>query len=344
MADPRFHRNLGPFTLAELARAAGAELSEGADPEKQITDIAPLDQAGPDDLSFIDNVAYLEQFKLTEAGACIAAPAHAGLAPEATALLITSQPYLGFARVAQKFYPQDSTPEPGISAAATVDPGARLGEGCRVEAGAVIAAGVQIGNRCLIGAQAVIGEGVIVGDDCRIGSHVSLSHCLIGARVTVHPGARIGQDGFGFALDPGGFVKVPQVGRVVVEDDCDIGANTTIDRGSGPDTVIGQGTWIDNQVQVGHNVQIGRNSILVAQVGISGSTRIGNGVALGGKVGIAGHLNIGDGAQVAAGSGVIGDVPAGETWFGYPARPRAQMLRQLATLARLSKGKRGEKS
>ncbi len=338
MPDPRFFARKGPFSLAQLAEVAGVALAEGVDSERTITDVAPLDKAGPQDVSFLDNRRYLGDFAATRAGACVVAPEHAGRAPAATAVLLSDQPYRAYALIARAFYPPPAVVA-GTAATATVDAAARLGPGCRIAPGAVVEAGAEMGARCEVGPNAVIGVNVVLGDDCRIGANVSLSHCLVGDRVTIHPGARIGQDGFGFAPDPAGHVKVPQLGRVVIGDDCEIGANTTIDRGSGPDTVIGANCWIDNLVQIGHNVQIGRGCILVAQVGISGSTRLDDFAVLGGQAGLAGHLRVGAGARIGAQSGVTRDVPAGETWAGYPARPIREHFRQLATLARLSKAK-----
>jgi UDP-3-O-[3-hydroxymyristoyl] glucosamine N-acyltransferase len=198
-----------------------------------------------------------------------------------------------------------------------------------------------LGARCRVGPNTAIGAAVELGDDCRIGANVTLSHCRIGARVVLHPGVRIGQAGFGFAPDPSGPVKIPQLGRVIVGDDVDIGANTTIDRGSGHDTVIGAGTMIDNLVQIGHNVAIGRGCILAGQVGVSGSTRLGDFVMAGGQVGFAGHLTIGSGARIAAKSGLMRDVAPGETVGGNPAVPMRLFMKQVALLQRLARKKDG---
>jgi UDP-3-O-[3-hydroxymyristoyl] glucosamine N-acyltransferase len=186
---------------------------------------------------------------------------------------------------------------------------------------------------------ASIARGVVLGSDCVIGPNVTLSHCLVGNRVVIHCGVRVGQDGFGFAMGSGGHVKVPQIGRVVIEDDVEIGANSTIDRGSGPDTVIGRGCKIDNLVMIAHNVQLGAGCIVVAQTGIAGSTTIGAGTVLAAQAGVAGHLTIGPGSQFAARSGVMHDMPAGGRYGGTPAVPMTQWLRQLVTLDRLANRK-----
>ena len=338
MADPRFFTRAGPFSLGQLAEAIGAEPGQGADPGRLVVDVAPLDTAGPDELSFLDNPKYVSAFEASKAGACIVGAKHGTRAPAGMALLVAAEPYKAYARAAQLFYPA-AAGEAFVHPAAFVDPTATLGPGCRVAAGAVIEEGARLGARCTVAANAVVGRNVELGDDVHVGLGATLSHCIVGSRVTFHPGARIGQDGFGFAPDPRGHVKVPQLGRVLVGNDVEIGANTTVDRGSGPDTVIGDGTWIDNLVQIGHNVRLGRGCILAGQVGISGSTHVGDFVALGGQVGLAGHLKIGSGVQIAAKSGVMNDIPAGETWFGIPAMPMKQYFRRHATLTKLSERK-----
>jgi len=336
MADPRFFTVAGPFTVEEISRRTGATLAGTGKEKLVLRDVAPLDTAGPDQLSFLDNRKYVDLFRATGAGACFVHPDLSREAPKGVALLITPVPYRAYALAAQAFYP-DPPPVPGVVPSAVVDATVDLGEGCRVEANAVIGDHAKLGRRCLIGPNAVIGPGVVLGDDVRVGAGASVSHSLIGNRVRIYPGARLGQDGFGFAPDPKGFVKVPQLGRVVVGDDVEIGANSTVDRGAGPDTVIGSGTMIDNLVQIGHNVQIGRQCVLVSQTGISGSTKLGDFVMIGGQVGFSGHLNIGAGAKIGAQAGVMRDVPAGETMLGAPAIPAREFFRQVAALQRLAK-------
>jgi UDP-3-O-[3-hydroxymyristoyl] glucosamine N-acyltransferase len=217
-----------------------------------------------------------------------------------------------------------------------VDPTARLGQGCEVGPLAVIGAGAEIGAGCVIGPHAVVGEGVVLGEGCRIGAHASLSHCIAGRGVVVHPGARIGQEGFGFAVTPEGrFETMPQLGRVILGDLVEVGANATVDRGSQGDTVLGAGTRLDNLVQIGHNVRTGRGCVIVAQVGISGSATLGDGVQMGGQSGLTGHLTLGDRVRVSAQAGVMNDVPAGTDVAGTPAWPAKDTLRAMAALRRL---------
>jgi UDP-3-O-[3-hydroxymyristoyl] glucosamine N-acyltransferase len=338
MADSRFFTVAGPFTLGALAELCGAAPGAGTDLAASFVDVAPLDVAGPEHVSFLDNRKYLSAFQASRAGLCVVAPAMADKAPAGMALLLADDPYRAYARIAQAFYPVVA-PEPWIAPTAWIEPSASLGEGCRVEPGAVVGARAEIGRRCRIGANAVIGEGVVVGDDCIIGASATLSHAVLGRRVSIYPGARIGQDGFGFAMSPKGHLKVPQLGRVIIGDGVEIGANATIDRGAGPDTVIGDGCMIDNLVQIGHNVQLGRGCVIVAQVGISGSTRLGDFVAAGGQAGLAGHLHVGTGARVAAQAGVMRDIAPGETVGGAPAVPMAEWLRTSAMLSRMVRRK-----
>jgi UDP-3-O-[3-hydroxymyristoyl] glucosamine N-acyltransferase len=340
MADPRFFAVAGPFTVAEIAARIGAEIAGAAARERELRDVAPLETATERDLSFLDNRRYLEQFRATRAGAVIVNAKLAVDAPKGTTLLITPQPYRAYAIAAQAFYPEPP-PVPGIAPTAAIDRTARLGEGCAVEHNAVIGPAVEIGRRCTIGANAVLGAAVVLGDDVRIGANATLSHCVLGSRVRIYPGVRIGQDGFGFAPDPDAPVKVPQLGRVMIGDDVEIGANSTIDRGAGPDTIIGSGTMIDNLVQIGHNVQIGRGCVLVSQVGISGSTRLGDYVMIGGQGGLTGHLTIGNGARIGAQAGVLRDVEAGEVVLGSPAMPIREFHYMMAYIRRLATKHRG---
>ena len=301
-------------------------------------DVAPLEAAGPEDVSFLENRKYIEAFVRSRAGAAFIDENAVERAPPGMTLLVSREPYKAYALAAQAFYPAAQVVA-RRAPSAIIDPAAEVPDNCEVGPNVVIERGVRLGRRCSIAANTVIGAGVEIGDDCRIGPNVTLSHCLIGSRVVLHPGVRIGQGGFGFAPDPKAPIKVPQLGRVLVGDDVDIGANTTIDRGSGHDTIIGAGSMIDNLVQIGHNVVLGRCCILSGQVGISGSTKLDDFVMVGGQGGLAGHLHIGTGARIAAKSGLMRDVPAGETVCGSPAVPLTEFMRQTAMVQRLAKNK-----
>ena len=341
MADSRFFKNAGPLPLEQIVALTGAVI--GADTSTNasarglmLADVAPLDRAGNDCLSFFDNPKYIEQFRHSSARACFVKEKYAGDAPAGMVTLITEEPYRAYALAAQQFYPRKA-PEAFISDRAVIDSSAQIAKGCRIEAGAVISAGVSIGEGSVIGANSVIESGVQIGTKTQIGACCTISHALIGDRVIIHRGVNIGQDGFGFALGRAGHIKVPQLGRVMIEDDVEIGSGTCIDRGTGPDTHIGIGAKIDNLVQIGHNVQIGQGAVIVAQVGIAGSSRIGDGAVLAGQVGIAGHLRIGAGARLAAQAGVMEDVPAGAAYGGSPAVPVKQWHRQTVALTKLSR-------
>lgn len=340
MADPRFFQRAGPHSLEALAALSGAHLDDAADGARLVEDVAPLETAGPADVTFLNNRKYTDAFIKSRAGATFVTEAMVARAPAGMALLISREPYKAFARAVQAFYPPAAV-LPGRAPSAIIDPTAIIPQDCTIGANVVIEAAVRLGARCRVGANTVIAAGVELGDDCHVAANVTLSHCLIGARVVLHPGARIGQAGFGFAPDAGSPVKIPQLGRVIIGDDVDIGANTTIDRGSGHDTVIGPGTMIDNLVQIGHNVVLGRGCILAGQVGISGSTKLGDFVMAGGQAGLSGHLNIGTAVRIGPQAGLMKDVAAGETVIGSPAVPVVAFWRQVAMIQRLARKKDG---
>ena len=335
VGDPRFFGRSGPHGLAVLAAAIGAPSPAR---EARIVGVAPLQTAGPDEVSFLDNRRYLKLLEQTRAGAVIVHPDLADRVPAGSIALPTPDPYVGWARVAALFHPAPPA-TPGAHASAVIDPAAMIDPTAEIGPLAVIAARAEVGPRCRIGAGAVIGEGVVLGPDCRVGPLASISHALLGARVYVYPGARIGQEGFGFATTQTGFVTVPQLGRVIVEDDVEVGANSTIDRGSAQDTVIGAGSRLDNLVQIGHNVRLGRCCVIVAQVGISGSTVLEDFVMVAGQAGLTGHVRIGRQARIGAQAGIISDVPAGAEVIGSPAVPVREYFRQVATLRRLAAGR-----
>ena len=334
--DDRFFRRTGPHDLTTLAAAAGGTAS--GDGGQLFTAIAPLQLAAATHVSFLDNRRYLPELRTTKAGAVIIHPDMAAAVPAGCAAIVTAQPYIGWAKVCALFHPAPPA-RPGIHPSAIIEPGAKIDPTAEIGPLVVIGENAEIGAECRIGAASVIGPGVVLGAACRVASHVSISHAIIGARVVIHPGARLGQDGFGFAVTATGMLSVPQLGRVIVGDDVDIGANTTIDRGSAQDTVIGAGSRLDNMVQIGHNVHLGRMCVIVAQVGISGSTILEDFVQVGGQAGFVGHIRIGAGARIAAQAGIMSDVPAGATMVGSPATPGNEHFRQVAMLRRLTRRK-----
>lgn len=340
MADPRFFAAADPMPLGELAERFGLELRRLSDGEMLVRDVASLEAAEPDHLSFVESRKHLEALRATRAGAVLVMPDLVDEVPPATRPVLTPSPYGAYARIARVLYPRPRDWN-AVHPSASVDPTARIGEGVEIGPLAVIGPGVEIGRGSSIGAGTVIERNVVIGLECRVHSSCTISHAVIGDRVEIKPGARIGQPGFGFVPERTGVVKIPQLGRVVLGDDVEVGANTTIDRGAIGDTVIGNGTMIDNLVQIAHNVRVGRGCILVSQTGLSGSVEFGDHVVVGGQVGFSGHLKIGDGAQVAAKSGVMRDIPAGSQYGGIPAIPVKQWHRQTAALWRLVK-KRGE--
>lgn len=340
MSDTQFFTPATGLTFSDVAAAAGVALPEGVEPGRPITGAAPLESAGPDDLAYMDNARYGEALSQTRAGICLVGPRFAARCPAETVPVVCRDPYRVYASLLGRLYADALRPGPqfggrGLAPGAHVHPDAKLEDGVTVDPGAVVGPGAEIGAGTVVGPNAVIGPGVRIGRDCAIGAGTTLSHALLGNRVIVHPGARIGQDGFGFAMGAS-HLKVPQVGRVIVQDDVEIGANTTIDRGASRDTVIGEGTKIDNLVQIAHNVVVGRHCVIVSGVGISGSTTLEDYVVLGGQVGVVGHLRIGRGSQIAGSSNVNRDVPPGSRWGGTPAKPVRAWFRELTTLARLA--------
>ena len=318
------------FTLGQLAQALGATL-EG-DPRRLVTGVAPLESAGPHEVSFLTNARYTEAAKASRAGAFVAGTDAAGLpAP----VLRVRAPQQALVDLLNLFHPP-SPVVPGVHPTAVVAADAWIDATAAVGAHAVVEAGARIGARVHVGALAYVGAGVEIGEDCALGPHVALlAGVRLGRRVVVHPGAVIGADGFGFAFDGAQHRKVPQTGGVLIEDDVEIGANTTIDRATFGDTIVRRGTKIDNLVQIGHNVEVGEHSILVAQVGVSGSSRLGRGVVLAGQVGIADHVTVGDGVLVGAQGGVPSSLEAGGKFLGTPARPMLEAKRIMAAETRL---------
>jgi len=340
MDHPGFWAPAGPFVLSELANFAGAEIPERFSSEvgRPVSAVKALDEAGSQDVSFFENRKYLTALKETLAAAVFVAPSWAERVPEHAVPLISKDPYRSFAKSLELFFPDAGFPKVA-GTKGSIDPSARIEDGAVIEAGAIVGPEAHIGRGTRIAAGAVVGYRVAIGRDCFVGPCASITHALIGNRVIIHAGARIGQDGFGFAMGPGGHYKVRQIGRVIIQDNVEIGANTSIDRGALKDTVIGEGAKIDNLVQIAHNVVIGRHCVIAAQTGISGSTVLEDYVAMGGQCGTVGHIRIGMGAQIAAQSGVHSDIPRGEVWGGYPAKPIMSWKREAAMLKRLTRRK-----
>lgn len=339
MTEPFFFDRGPGLTVREIAAIAGAEPRPGAVLDHRITGIASLDRATPSDLAFFDKPKYAAHLSATDAGACLMTERYASHAPSHVSVLCLREPYRAFVEVTRKLFPDAARPSSlfdvgGVAAGAFLHPTARLESGVTIDPGAVVGPGAEIGAGTVIGAGAVIGSKVRIGRQSAIGANASVTHSLIGDRVVVHPLCAIGQDGFGYVMGASGHRKVPQLGRVIIQDDVEIGAGTTIDRGANRDTVIGEGTKIDNLVQIGHNVSIGRHCIIVSQCGISGSVVIEDHVILAGQVGLPDNVTIGEGAIIGARSGVMSDVPAGEKWLGYPAMRGRDFLRSMMTLRR----------
>lgn len=322
------------FTARELADRVSGRL-EG-DPDRRVTGVAPVEAAGPGDLTFVVDRRRARAAESSEP-AVVLLPEGLSVTGDLTVVRV-DRPRRAFAELVVLFRPEEERRAPGVAPTAVVDEGARIGENVSLGPHAVVEEGAEVGRGTRIGAHTVVGGGARIGEDCEIGDSCSIRGSVrMGDRVRVLPGARLGTEGYGYAEedDDGATVHVPQVGRCVIGNDVEVGANTTIDRGALQDTVVGARTKIDNLVHVGHNVRIGEDCMIVAQVGIAGSAEVGHRARLAGQAGIAGHLDVGDGARIAAQAGVIGDVPDGATYSGYPARPHREALRASAALFRL---------
>lgn len=334
MPDLRFFRRAGPFKLREIAAHLGADIPAADRGSISIHDIGDLDAAEAGEISVFTDARYLDGLGRTRAEVVICSRELAHYAPVSTLLMFVKDPRLAYAQVGHLFYPDPSL-EPGVNPTARVDPTATIGKDFQIDAGAVIGRCVEIGRRCHIGPNAVLGEGVRMGDDTKIGANTTISHALIGQRVEIETGVTIGSQGFGFVPGPKGLMRMLQLGRVVIEDDVQIGANCAIDRGATGDTVIGSGTVLDNLVHIAHNVRIGRQCVICAQVGIAGSTCIEDGVMMGGQVGVGDHLRVGARAKIAAKSGVMRNVEPSAVIGGFPAVSIKNWHRQTIGLARL---------
>ncbi|MGH7714115.1 MAG: UDP-3-O-(3-hydroxymyristoyl)glucosamine N-acyltransferase [Gemmatimonadaceae bacterium] len=324
------------LTAADIATLVHGELR--GDAAAVVRSVAPIDRASAGDLTLLASARYARLLAEPREGApvVLVSPELADAAGTAAACIVVSKPQEAMLELLPRLYrlpPRTS----GIDPTARISRGARIGRAVSLGPFVIVGANATIGDETQLDAHVVVGDGVQIGAQGHLFPHVTIySGSTLGDRVVVHSGARIGSDGFGYVFRGGVHAKIPHVGRCIVHDDVEIGANTTIDRGSIDDTVIGAGTKIDNLVQIGHNCRIGRLTLIMAQVGLAGSTHVGDGCILAGQAGLSGHLTIGDGARVGAQAGVFGDVPAGETWSGYPARPHAESLRAHAALFKLS--------
>jgi UDP-3-O-[3-hydroxymyristoyl] glucosamine N-acyltransferase len=335
MPDPRFFEDLGPATLTELASLSGARLADPADGHHLISHVAPLESADAGAVTFLSDPKRLADLAGLKGAACFLRPEHAAQAPAGCRLLLTSHPQASWAAAAERLH----APRRHDGSVQSIHPDCELEDGVRLSPGVVIGQGARIGRGTYLAPGVVIGPGVAVGRDCRIGANAVIGFALVGDRVSIHAGAVIGEAGFGAAGGPKGVVDLPQLGRVILQDGVTVGANSCVDRGAFGDTTIGENTKIDNLVHVAHNVRLGRNCVAAAFTGISGSTVVGDGVAFGGKAGVADHLTVGAGAQIGASASVFKDVPAGETWTGFPARPLKRWLRETAWLSRKAGGR-----
>ncbi len=328
MPDPRFFESTGPLSLEAVCQLTGARAPDGQ-AGMALDRVAIASRGGPGAVVFVTGRSFLEDLQRQPPSACFVPESLAGELPAGCAPLVHRNPHGAFALAAEALHaPRRHLGAEPVSPEARLEPGVRLGPGV------VVGPGASIGAGSVIGPNTVIGPGVAIGRNCRIGSNVSIGFALLGDRVKVLSGVVIGEAGFGATAGSTGLIDVPQLGRVILQDGVTIGAGSTVDRGAFEDTVIGENTKLDNLVHIAHNVRIGRNCVIAAQTGIAGSVTIGDGCQFGGQAGIADHLTIGDGARIGASGGVLKNVPAGETWAGFPAKPVQRWLREVAWLSR----------
>ena len=349
MADPIFYEPLLNVTIGQIAGLTNGVLVDSSLANRPVSRLTSLADAGPDALVFIESKKHALDLGGLTAACVLCTEEIKPKIPKNVAIIVTRHPQQDFAAIGRALYPNAVNAhlwsgQTGISVHAIVHESAEIEDGVTIEPGAIIGRNVSIGSRTVIAANVVIGNGCKIGRDCYVAPSCSIQYAFLGNRVLLHPGVRIGQDGFGYVPGKAGLDKMPQLGRVIIQDNVEIGANTTVDRGALADTIIGEGTKIDNLVQIAHNVQIGRHCVIAAQCGISGSVILGDMTRLGGSVGIKDHVTIGASVEIAAASGVMNDIPDGERWAGAPAQPFKQWFREIASVRAMTRTKKESSS
>jgi UDP-3-O-[3-hydroxymyristoyl] glucosamine N-acyltransferase len=340
MPDPRFYLNRGPLPLADLVAAVGGEVAPGQRADLLVSAAAPLDRAGPGDIAFLGDRKYLPALRETRAGAVLVSEPFVSDVPKGCIAVVARRPHAAWSAAAGLLHAPRGY-EPGAPA---IHPTAVIEDGVQISPGVVIGPDARIGRGTRLDPNVVIGPGVAIGRDCTIGANASVLFALVGDRVQIYAGSRVGEAGFGATGGEAGVIDVPQLGRVILQDGVTLGANSCIDRGAWEDTVVGENSKLDNLTHIGHSARLGRNCVMAAYSGLSGTVTVGDGVAMGGRVGIADHVDIGAGARLGAGSGVFRHVPAGETWGGFPAQPMKAWLRQTAWLAKSTRPTKEDKA
>ena len=336
MTDSRFYDNKGPFTVKEILSFDDMELIDNSKLKEKILGLSSMELAKDTELCYFNDRNLLSQISQSKAKLFITTKEFADKMPNDKIVLISKNPRLSYAKIARKFYPY-GVETPKISDKASISKKAKIGKNCSIGDFVVIEDDVEIGDNSIIGHNTVIRKAVKIGAFTDIGSNATLSHCVIGTNCYIYDGVRIGQEGFGLVMQASGHYRIKQLGRVIIGNDVEIGANSAVDRGAVNDTKIGDFTKIDNMVHIAHNVEIGRGCIIIAQVGVAGSSTLGDFVVLAGQVGVSDHINIGSGAKIAAQSGVVKDVEAGASMMGMPAQPSKEFIRQSLLLKKLIK-------